>query len=82
MFQMQIPADLLHLGTDVPDRVAGRWGVPTEVLRDCPLALVGSVDEVAERLRRWRVESGVSYLVVPADAMAAASPLVERLAGR
>jgi probable F420-dependent oxidoreductase len=80
--QMQIPADLLHIGTDAPDRVAARWGVPTEVLHDCPLALVGSVDEVTERLRRWRAESGVSYLVVPADAMVAASPLVERLAGR
>jgi len=36
---------------------------------------------VAERLRRWREVSGVSQVVVPADAMVAARPLVDLLAG-
>jgi probable F420-dependent oxidoreductase len=80
--QMQIPSDLLHLDGEPVEEVARRWDVPPDVVRDTPLALVGPVDDVMERLRRWRAGSGVSYLVVPADAMAAAAPLVERLAGR
>ncbi len=80
--QMQIPADLLHLDADPVDEVARRWDVRTEVLRDSPVALVGPVDEVADRLRAWRAESGVNLIVVPAAAMAAASPLVRGLDGR
>jgi len=77
----QIPSDLLHLSGDAPAEVADRWGVVPEQLLDSPLALVGSVDEVAERLRQWRAASGVSYVIVPAEAMRAAQPLVAELAG-
>lgn len=78
---MQIPSDLLHLSGSAEATVASRWGVAAEVLVDSPLALVGELHAVVEQLQRWREESGVSYLVVPADAMDAAGPLVDRLAG-
>lgn len=78
---MQIPAGLVALDARPAD-VAARWGVATDVVTDSPLALVGDVAEVADRLTRWRAETGVSRIVVPGDAMADARPLVEKLAGR
>jgi probable F420-dependent oxidoreductase len=77
----QIPSDLVHLDGSAAAEVAARWDAGTDELLDSPLALVGEVDVVVERLRRWREESGVSYLIIPADAMDSASPLVARLAG-
>jgi probable F420-dependent oxidoreductase len=78
---MQIPSGLVALSGSAAPGVAQRWGVSADVLMDSPLAIVGEVDVVAERLRRWRAASGVSQVIVPADAMVAARPLVDLLAG-
>ena len=78
----QIPSDLVHLNGDSPDVVARRWKVGPGELLDSPIALVGATQAVIERLQEWRALSGVSRFVVPADAMRAARPIVDRLAGR
>ncbi|HEY3611839.1 MAG TPA: LLM class flavin-dependent oxidoreductase [Pseudonocardiaceae bacterium] len=77
---IQIPSGLIG-PADAATEIAAHWGVSVDALQDTPLALVGDVDEVADRLRRWRAESDVSRIVVPADAMTTAQPLVARLTG-
>lgn len=63
-------------------RLADRYGVsPTEIL-DSPLILVGSIDEMVERLLERRERFGISYLVVTEPNMDALAPVVARLAGR
>ena len=46
------------------------------------MALIGSVDEVAETLIERRERYGLSYIVVMETVMDAFAPVVERLAGR
>ncbi len=53
---------------------------PAEVA-DYPLAWIGTEDEIAESLQARRERWDVSYLVVQADAMDAAAPIVAKLAG-
>jgi probable F420-dependent oxidoreductase len=78
---MQIPSGLVRLDGGSTEDIAEQWGVTSDVLADSPLSLLGDTDAVVEKLQKWRVESGVSFLVIPADAMTVAAPLVARLAG-
>ncbi len=72
----------------VTDDVAGAAGrlsqlmgfEPSEVL-ESPVALIGSVDGMAETLRARRDEFGFSYVVVHEGEMEAFAPVVARLAG-
>lgn len=57
-------------------------GVSPDWLAEAPQFSFGTLDEVAEDLRRKRERYGVSYLMTPGDSFDAVSPLVERLAGR
>jgi probable F420-dependent oxidoreductase len=52
-----------------------------EQLRAAPLALIGSVPEIAETLRKRREELGFSYIVVHEPEMDALAPVIAELAG-
>ena len=54
--------------------------VSTEDVLDAPLALIGSVDEIAETLIERRERYGLSYVVVMETVMDAFAPVVQRLA--
>jgi probable F420-dependent oxidoreductase len=47
-----------------------------------PLALIGTVEEMAEELEWRRAEYGISYFSVESDAWEGLAPVVARLAGR
>ena len=53
---------------------------PDDVLKS-PLALVGTTDEVCEKLRALRAQLGISYWVVKSPVMEEFAPVVARLLG-
>lgn len=64
------------------DAVAPAFGLTPAELGESPLALVGSLDEIAEHLLARRERWDVSYVVVQGvDSMDALAPVVARLAG-
>ncbi len=63
------------------EAMAPMFGLEPDVVLDYPLAWVGTVDQIVESLEARRERWDVSYLVVQADAMEAAAPIVARLAG-
>jgi probable F420-dependent oxidoreductase len=64
------------------ERIAAEVGLTVDEVLDAPLALIGSVDEIAEELIERRERFGLSYIVVMETVMDAFAPVVERLAGR
>jgi probable F420-dependent oxidoreductase len=62
-------------------QTANRLGLTPEQADDALLLLVGSVDEMVDRLIARRERFGISYVVFYADAMDAVAPVVARLAG-
>lgn len=62
-------------------RESGRPGVTAEQILANPYLLIGTVEQLAERIQRWREQSGISYLVVGTEDMEAFAPVVARLAG-
>ncbi len=65
----------------VVDAMAPALGIdPTDALH-IPLALIGTLDEMAEELEWRRAEYGISYFSVESDAWEALAPVVARLAG-
>jgi alkanesulfonate monooxygenase SsuD/methylene tetrahydromethanopterin reductase-like flavin-dependent oxidoreductase (luciferase family) len=62
-------------------RVAKWFSVGTEGLLDHPNVLIGTLDEVAERLVERRERYGISYVTLPEAVMDDFAPLVTRLAG-
>ena len=63
------------------EALAPGFGITVEDALDVPVAMVGSVGEICERLQQRREEYGFSYWSVPADAFEAFAPVVARLAG-
>ncbi len=57
----------------------GRPGVTAEQLLANPYLLIGSAEQLAERMQRWRDQFGISYLVVGTEDMEAFAPVVARL---
>lgn len=53
---------------------------PTQAL-ESPYAWVGTVEEIADDVERWRDRWGISYWVVHGDAMEPLAPVVARLTG-
>ena len=83
--ELEIAAYFIAISEDPADAVAamaGRFGVPAEVLAEHPHALIGSVPEICEKLEQRRSELGVSYINVAQRSMEAFAPVVARLAGR
>jgi hypothetical protein len=64
------------------ERIAGEVGLTVDEILDAPLALIGSVDEIAETLIERRERFGLSYIVVMETVTDAFAPVVERLTGR
>ena len=64
------------------ERIADEAGLTVDEVLDAPLALIGSVDEIAETLIERRERFGLSYIVVMETVMDAFAPVVERLTGR
>jgi probable F420-dependent oxidoreductase len=62
-------------------RAATRLGLTPVQADDALLLLVGSVDEMVDRLIARRERFGINYFVFYAEAMETAAPLVARLAG-
>jgi probable F420-dependent oxidoreductase len=61
--------------------VAPGFGITADEAIDSAIALVGTVDEVCDRLVQRREEWGVSYVVLGEDSFEAFAPVVARLAG-
>ena len=61
--------------------MAARFGVTPEELTEHPHALLGSMDEVCDRLQQRREELGISYINVAQRSMTSFAPVVARLAG-
>ena len=62
-------------------RTATMLGLPGEDALELPIVLIGTVDELCERLLKRRERWGFSNIVVPAEAMESFAPVVARLAG-
>lgn len=65
----------------VAEMMAPMFGLDPDVVLDYPLAWIGTEDQIVETLQARRDRWDVSYLVVQADAMETAAPIVARLAG-
>ena len=63
-------------------RIRPSFGLPADEILRSPLALVGTVDELCDKIRRLRERLAISYWVVKSPAMYDFAPVVERLAGR
>ncbi len=62
-------------------RTATMLGLPGEDALELPIVLIGSVDELCERLLKRRERWGFTNIVVPAEAMESFAPVVAQLAG-
>jgi probable F420-dependent oxidoreductase len=63
------------------DKLAAEMQTSRESVADMPATLIGSVDEMIDRIQRHRQEYDISYRIIPAYAMDAFAPVVARLAG-
>ncbi|HZU80124.1 MAG TPA: TIGR03621 family F420-dependent LLM class oxidoreductase [Acidimicrobiales bacterium] len=63
------------------ESLAPVFQVEPEDVRHVPLALLGTLEEMAEELRWRRREYGISYYSVEADCWEALAPVVQELAG-
>ena len=63
------------------EAMAARFGVSTAELVEHPHALLGSVDDICERLQQRRAELGISYINIAQRNLDAFAPVVARLAG-
>jgi hypothetical protein len=63
-YQMLFPNPVI---TDEPDPAYENWaktyGVSVDDVKDCPQLLIGSVEEIVDKLRMIRDETGISYMV-------------------
>jgi len=66
---------------ELAQAVAPGFGITPEEAIDSAVALVGTVDEVCDRLGQRREEWGVSYVVLGDDTFEDFAPVVARLAG-
>jgi probable F420-dependent oxidoreductase len=62
-------------------RSATMLGFPGGEALELPILLIGTVDELCERLVERREKWGFSNIVVPGEAMEAFAPVISRLAG-
>jgi len=62
------------------ERLASAYGVPPAEILASPLVLIGSTDEMVERLLERRERFGFSYIVVTEPNMDKLAPVVARLA--
>jgi probable F420-dependent oxidoreductase len=61
-------------------RESGRPGVTAEQLLASPYLLIGSIEQIVERIEQLRERYGISYFVVGSDDMESFAPIIARLA--
>ena len=61
------------------DKLSGDWEVPADVLAESPLILVGSEDEIIEKIVTRRERWGISYISIFSPNLEAFAPIVARL---
>ena len=74
---------MTHVGTGADEQIsalADRFEVDRELIDNTPFVLVGSVEQVVDKVERIRADVGISHFVVR-DA-AGFAPVVAALAGR
>jgi probable F420-dependent oxidoreductase len=69
-----------HLDAEMA-QVAADIGVPTDDLLQIPVVMMGSVNEIVEKILARRERWDMSYFVVPADKAEEFAPVVAALAG-
>ena len=69
-------------GAGTRSKMAPMFGMTPEVLAEHPHALIGSVDEICDRIVERRERYGISYISFGASAIDAVAPVIERLAGK
>lgn len=82
--ELEVAAYFVAIADDPAEAVqamAARFGVTPLELTEHPHALLGSVDEVCDRLQQRREELGISYVNVAQRSMTSFAPVVARLAG-
>ena len=62
-------------------RTATMLGLPGEDALELPIVLIGTADELCERLLERRKRWGFTNIVVPGEAMESFAPVVAQLAG-
>ncbi len=83
--ELNIRAFLVNVtddGQGARDRLAGALGVPADMLVTSPFALIGSPNELVERLLERRERWGFSYVIVGQDDVEKFAPVVAQLAGK
>ncbi len=76
-------AQLVHIGdrsSALLAATADRFGIDREIIDDTPFILIGSVEEIVDKLERLRSDVGISHVVVRDPQVFA--PVVAALAGR
>lgn len=72
--------------TDTPDftfsNLAGILSVDESMVRESPFALIGTVDDIVERLIARREEFGFSYVIVGGEDIDSFAPVVAALSGK
>ncbi len=63
------------------EALAGGFGITPEEALEVPHAMVGTVEEICDDLRRRRDRWGFSYIVVQGDAFEPMAPIIGELAG-
>ncbi|HEX3794570.1 MAG TPA: TIGR03621 family F420-dependent LLM class oxidoreductase [Acidimicrobiales bacterium] len=63
------------------DALAPAFGLTPDQLRAAPIALIGTVEEIADTLRQRRETLGFSYIVVHEAEMETLAPVIAELAG-
>jgi hypothetical protein len=63
-------------------KMAPMFGMTPEVFAEHPNALIGSVDEICDRIVERRERFGISYVSFGASVIDAVIPVVERLTGK
>ena len=69
-------------GEGTRSKMAPMFGMTPEVLAEHPHALIGSIDEICDRIVERRERYGISYVSFGASAIDAVAPVIERLSGK
>jgi alkanesulfonate monooxygenase SsuD/methylene tetrahydromethanopterin reductase-like flavin-dependent oxidoreductase (luciferase family) len=64
------------------ETMAKAFGLTSEALASHPHTLIGSIDEICEKLEHRRDELGISYITVGVKAIEDFAPVVEKMTGR
>ncbi len=68
-------------GRGFAEALAPAMGLDTDRALVSPHSMIGTVDEIVDKLVRQREELGISYIGLSADSMEEMAPVVDRLAG-